>query len=424
MSGMFPSDVDSWCNATPFQGQVPTWGHHLREGGYRTVAIGKMDLTAKVDLGFEQRQTTHGHEMRPDVTALFRRPLCYRINERPDIDGKTLSRGHADEAVTVTALEFLDNTASQLTQPWALYVGFVGPLPGFSVEPKYAGMYPPGQIKLPDIPEDYLESMPQPWQSTRSFKRIATPISEDRQRRALSAYYGNVTALDERIGRLLDSLERTGLKDSTVVVYTADHGRSLGEHGLWFHNEPTDHSSRVTLTMTGPGIPANQRISTPVMHVDLYPTLLALAQVSIPAGLRGHSLLPLLQGNMGDHPGIAYSECHAEGTCTGSFIIRKGPWKYIYYSYYDDLLFNMNRDPEEMHDLIDTEEGKRVSKELHKVLLSLVDPDRLTEKAFARQEQMLADLCDRMSLEELLDFGFERRLGRGQAITLLKKYKP
>ena len=159
------------------------------------------------------------------------------------------------------------------------------------------------------------------------------------------------------------------------------------------------------------------------MHVDLYPTILELAGIAVPSGLRGHSLLPLCRGLPGDHPGYAYSECHAEGTCTGSFIIRKGPWKYIYYSYYDDLLFNMEDDPGEMRNVISTPEGQRARGELHEILLSLVDPDKVTEKAFARQEQMLNNLCKRMTLEELLAFGFERRMGRGQAITLLKKYK-
>jgi hypothetical protein len=84
----------------------------------------------------------------------------------------------------------------------------------------------------------------------------------------------------------------------------------------------------------------------------------------------------------------------------------------------------MEDDPEEMHNLIDTPEGRRASRHLQEVLVSLVgDPDTITERAFARQERMLKDLCERMSLQELLDFGFERRLGRGQAITLLKKHK-
>ena len=87
-------------------------------------------------------------------------------------------------------------------------------------------------------------------------------------------------------------------------------------------------------------------------------------------------------------------------------------------------MFNLQEDPEELNDVIGMPEGKKVAAELHEVLCSLVDPAQRTEAAFTRQEQMLAELCARMSLEELLSFGFEKRLGRGQALALLKKYKP
>src|SRR5262249_43143054 len=142
-----------------------------------------------------------------------------------------------------------------------------------------------------------------------------------------------------------------------------------------------------------------------------------------PEGLRGHSLVPLIERRSSAHPDFAYSECHAEGTCSGSFIIRRGPWKYIHYSYYDDLLFNLDEDPGEYRDVIRSREGQRVAAELHDVLKTQVDPTERTEAAFARQEEMLVDLCRRMSIEELLEFGFEKRLGKSQAVSLLTKYK-
>jgi choline-sulfatase len=159
------------------------------------------------------------------------------------------------------------------------------------------------------------------------------------------------------------------------------------------------------------------------MHADLFPTLLEFGGAPIPAGLRGHSLVPMLKGKGGNHPGFAYSECHAEGTCSGSYVIREGRWKYIHYTYYESLLFDMEKDPHEMQNVIATPEGKAAARQLHARLVSLVDPTERTEQAFARQEQMLTDLCNRLTLQELLDYGFEKRLGRGQALTLLKKYK-
>jgi choline-sulfatase len=423
LTGMFPSDVDSWCNSTPFQGQVPTWANRLRDRGYYCQATGKMDLWSTADLGFDEVGTSHGHQTSPDVTSLFRRPLCYRVDERRSIDGHVTQRVHSDQRVLENTLEFLREDAPKLDRPWAMYVGFTAPLPRFRVARRYFEMYPPDRVPVPEIPPGYLERMPEPWQATRAYKRIATPIPEDRVRRARAAYFGLITELDERVGRLLALLEQQGLGQNTLVVYTSDHGQSMGEHGMWFHNEPTDRSSRVPLIVSGPGILEAGRVDTPVMHADLYPTFLDAVGASVPSGLRGHSLLPLCAGQAGGHPGFAYSECHAEGTCTGSFIIRQGRWKYIHYSYYDDLLFDVESDPEEFHNVIDTPEGRKARRELHEILLSLVDPTAVTERAFARQERMLAELCDRMTLDELLAFGFERRLGRGQAITLLKKYK-
>ena len=120
--------------------------------------------------------------------------------------------------------------------------------------------------------------------------------AEERIRRARRAYYALVTSLDERIGLLLAELKLLGLEDDTIVVYTTDHGQSVGEHGLWFHNEPTDCSSRVPLIMAGPGIPTGKCVDAPVMHVDLFPTFMDLAGATVPAGLRGSSLVPLLEG--------------------------------------------------------------------------------------------------------------------------------
>ena len=82
------------------------------------------------------------------------------------------------------------------------------------------------------------------FQELRHFKRIATPISEQRVRNARAGYYGLVTELDEHIGRIWSALEETGELERTVFVYTSDHGEALGDHGLWLKNnllEPAAH---------------------------------------------------------------------------------------------------------------------------------------------------------------------------------------
>ena len=169
ISGMFPSDVDSYCNATPFQGQRPTWGHALRQAGYYTKATGKMDLTGKKDIGFDPELAAHDHDAKGgDITALFRRPLCYRLNEREDIEGRVVNREHRDVPVMKTALKFLRDDAPKRKEPWLLYVGYISPLPGFQVEPEYAKLYAPEKVPLPHIPAGYFETIPEPWEATRA----------------------------------------------------------------------------------------------------------------------------------------------------------------------------------------------------------------------------------------------------------------
>ena len=87
MTGMYASDCNSFCNSTVWDGSHPVWGIGLTEAGYDCRAIGKMDLNDDFDTGFQEVNTSHGHRHNPDITSLFRRPPCYRVGERPGVDG-------------------------------------------------------------------------------------------------------------------------------------------------------------------------------------------------------------------------------------------------------------------------------------------------------------------------------------------------
>jgi choline-sulfatase len=422
MTGRFASDLGSYCNSTPFDGQVPTWGNYMQKAGYFCWATGKMDLTPKADLGFKQVHTSHGHYEHPDITSLFRRPMCYRVDERRQIDGKVEERGKHDEEVLAAGLEFLRTEVKSVSKPWVAYLGFTTPHPPFGAPQEYWELYPPDQVRMPNVPPGYLEKLPLEFQLLRNFKMISTPVPEERVRRARSAYYGMVTDLDGMIGELLDELEKAGELENTFVVYTSDHGEMLGEHGLWLKNNLLEGAARVPLVMAGAGLPRGMSIEDPVSHVDLVATLLDFAGVPRPGGLRGHSLLPMTQGVEGPHPGFVYAESNSEGNCTGSFMIRKGDWKYIYFSWYGDkLLFNLKDDPGEMDNLAGYPEHASTVKELHGLLTSLVDPEAVTEAAFRKQHQVLTALVKQETPEEFFRT-LQGRLGRGQATALTGKY--
>jgi len=422
MTGMYASDCNSFCNSTVWDGSHPLWGTRLRGAGYYCRAIGKMDLNDDFDTGFEEIKTNYGHRHNPDITSLFRRPVAYRVRERDGVDGGFRKKRHEDASRTETAIDFLSNESRKLNQPWALYVGLTEPHPGFVALKQYYEIYPTYGVDIPNIPPGHLEELHLVFQELRHFKRIATPILEERIRRARAGYYGLISELDEYIGQIWDKLEQTDQLENTVFIYTSDHGESLGEHGLWYKNNLYDVASHIPLVVAGYGLPKRVTVDTPVAHVDLCATLLDLSGAEIPSTLRGHSLLSLIYGKLEHHPGFAYSECHSEGNCTGSFMIRKGDWKYIHFTWYDDLLFNVAEDPGELNNLINDPDTEGIQSELKDALYSQVNPEEVTVRAFKTQEMMLQDMVNRMNEQELFET-FRGRMGPGLARALAAKCK-
>lgn len=424
MTGRFASDVGSYCNSTPFDGRVPTWGNYLQRAGYYCWATGKLDLTATADVGFKQVNTMHEHSQHPDITSLFRIPLCYRIDERDQVDGAAGDHDGHDRGVAEAGVGFLRSDADQAGKPWAAYLGMTMPHPKFIAPQELLDLYPTYEVELPNIPPGYLEGQHIVFQALRNFKMISTPIPEERIRRAKSAYYAMITGLDRNIGRILDQIEAQGHMKDTLVVYTSDHGEMLGSNGLWLKNVLLEGAAHVPLIMAGGGLPQGRVVDTPVSHVDLVATLLEVAGISLPSGLRGHSLLPLIHGERSAYPGYVYAESNSEGNCTGSYMIRKGDWKYIYFSWYDqNLLFNLKEDPGEFNNLVGKPEFASVEHELHSILTSLVDPDAITEQAFQKQREVLMTMVKKDSQDQFFE-ELSRRLGQGQAIAMAKKYFP
>lgn len=426
MTGMFPSDVDSYGNTLVIQDDVPTWGNRLRDAGYTCWSTGKFDLAAGRDNGFEGSGGSgpNGHSVHPDITELFRRPMCYRLDERELVDGVADEGAHAaDKAKLEKGLAFVESQAGA-GKPWAAYIGVTTPHPPYRAPQKYLDLYPPKDVPLPNIPPGHLDNLHPVFQTLRDFSRLSTPISEDRVRRARSAYYAMITELDEYLGVLLDALEKRGTLKDTIIIYTADHGEMLGEHGLWLKRALYENAVRVPLIMAGPGLPAGKVIDTPVSSVDLTATILDVGGVQSQPKMRGKSLLPLIAGDSNAAPANVYAECHTEGNSTGSFMIRKGDWKYLYFSFFgNNLLFNLREDPGELHNRAGQPETATIEKQMHETLMSLVDPDAITLRAFEKEDEFLAKIVK--SHEAHAFYGLlAGRLGQGQAVLLTQQHYP
>jgi choline-sulfatase len=423
MTGMYASDCGSYCNTTVWDGSYPIWGSYFQQDGYYTRAYGKMDLDDTKDIGFDEIKTKHAHKYNPDITSLFRNPLCYRMKERPGVNGDTRPNYHRnDSEITTEAVDFLKNESKSKSKPWALYLGYLQPHPPFTAKEEFYNIYNGIDIDLPDVTPDELENMHLVYQQLRHFKRIATPIDKERIRKARIAYYGMITELDMLIGKVLAALQESGQAENTYIIYTSDHGESLGDNGLWYKNNLFESAVHVPLIISGPGIEKNKRVETPVSQIDLVPTLLDAAQIDRIDYLRGRSLAPLMNGKSRNGDEVVYSESHSEGNCTGSFMIRKGDWKYIYFTGYDDLLYNLKDDPGEVNNRINDFQCQDIVSDLQNELFNRVDPDQITFNAFRKQKEIRDKYTNKLSKKELINM-FQSRLGTGQSNIIATQLK-
>ena len=200
---------------------------------------------------------------------------------------------HSSELFGGAAIDFLRGYNRE--EPFFLYLAFTAPHDPRTPPPEYARLYDPGRIPLPAnfLPEHPFDNGDL---RVRDEALAPWPRTPEVIRQHLADYYGMITHLDAWIGRILDVLEETGRADNTVVVYTADHGLAVGQHGLLGKQNLYEHSVRVPCIIRGPGLPTGRRVDALTYTPDLYPTLCDLAGLPIPDTVETASLLPLLNG--------------------------------------------------------------------------------------------------------------------------------
>ncbi len=131
----------------------------------------------------------------------------------------------------------------------------------------------------------------------------------------LNSLYAATSYVDAQIGRLVNELDRTGLRDNTIVVLWGDHGYQLGEHGLWNKHTNFEVATRSPLIISAPNVTtANTKTDALVEFVDIYPTLVELAGLPLPEGLEGTSLVPLMHNPQRAWKQAAFSQYPRGGT--------------------------------------------------------------------------------------------------------------
>ncbi len=415
-------------NAEELPASVPTFVHHLRRAGYLTVLSGKMHFVGPDQLhGFEERLTTdiypadylwtklwsvQGDPPRrvglpgdQEVAGSYARSMAQMVKESGPIAWSY--QLDYDEEVHFRALERLRGLAHRRSpgseQPWFLCVSYTHPHDPYVATAEFWDRYEGKALTMPEEPPPgYQPHDSDIWvNSYHGVDRVApTPDDIHRSRRG---YYASTSYIDDKLGELVAELGRLGLRDTTVVIFTSDHGDQCGEHGMWFKRIVREWSARVPLIAAGPGVAMGRRVAQNVSLVDLYPTFLELAGISLPDGipfdLDGHSLAPFLPGRMpADWPDEVFLENNGDATIKPIRALVKGPYKYIYVHQRPDQLYDLAADPNEWRNLANDPAQAQTVERLRRRLMEGWDP------ALAEQ-RILESQCLRMFLKEALTKG-------------------
>ncbi len=266
---------------------LATFPQRLREAGYRTHAIGKWhNDRAALSRSFATAERVFFGGM----SDHDRVPL-HDLDPSGGYGPQYFKAGHSTDLFADAARRFL--RAAGKDEPFCLYVAFTAPHDprtppaSFAVDPKTVPL--PGNF-LPVHPFDNGDVL------VRDERLEAFPRDAEAVRRHIADYHGMIAHLDAAIGSILETAAELGLLDDSVVIYTADHGLSLGQHGLMGKQNLYEHSLHIPLIMAGPGIPRGERHACLTWHADTRATVLDLAGLSVEATSEGSSLLPVMEG--------------------------------------------------------------------------------------------------------------------------------
>ncbi|MFC4094539.1 sulfatase [Euzebyella saccharophila] len=309
--------------------------HQLKTSGYHTVGIGKIAHSADGYLyeyeeePSNQRELPHSWcEMHFDAgkwstgwNAFFayangenRQSLKKQV--KPYEAGNTDDEGYPDGLtanLAVSKLKELKNSK----QPFFLGVGFFKPHLPFNAPKKYWDLYDRDKIKVSDNPHLLKNVHLSSYNNNGEFNQYALgeekayleqPVSETYAKKIRHAYLAAVSYTDAQIGKVLKELKASGLDKNTVIIIWGDHGWHLGDQRMWGKHTLFENALKSTLIIKEPSIESQpNRIDQIVESVDIYPTILEIAQLKPKTTLDGMSLIPLLRGKKNWNQPYAYS---------------------------------------------------------------------------------------------------------------------
>ncbi|MGH7050216.1 MAG: sulfatase-like hydrolase/transferase [Acetobacteraceae bacterium] len=393
-----PFRQECWTNDDILASDRPTWAHALGAAGYRPELIGRLHALGPDQLhGFVHREIG---DHSPNWAGLPGHDLGVLAGANDPMPESLIRSGPGrcsyelkDEDTTAAASAFLRHWARRAKDgtKFALHVGLMLPHPPYVCTPADFDTFA-GRVALPrlDPPRDE-----HPWLAWWRSNRGIAAVAPEAALRARTAYYGLVLSLDRMIGRILETLEATGLIGDTLVIYASDHGDHLGERGLWWKHTLHEESVKVPLILSWPGhLPEGERRRNVVGLPDLAQTILEAAGAPALPGATGRSFLSLARDARQPWSDEALAEYCTDavpawtgGMAVQQRMLRAGHWKLCYYHGYRPQLFDLANDPDEMDDLGEDPKLTPVREKLAARLMAEWDPERIRARMAVRRRE-------------------------------------
>ena len=313
---------------------IPTFPQLLRKAGYQTAFIGKwhMARTNSPQPGFDHWVSFSG-QGRYDKNKL-------------NVDGEIVqSEVYITDELTNYAVRFLRRKHDR---PFMLYLSHKAVHAPFKPAERHENLYSDIEIKSQHNPNDNLAAKPE-W-GRKMDKNWKSQIRN---------YMRSLVAVDESLGRVLETLEAENILDDTAIVFAGDNGYFHGEHGgMWDKRAAYEPSIRIPLLMRYPPLARpGARCDAMVLNIDLAPTLLELAGVGVPGTMQGQSWLGVLKGRPGRESFLYeyFQEVDRKYKRPTVLAVRTKQWKYVTYPLagkLTDELYDMKNDPQELNNLI------------------------------------------------------------------------
>ncbi len=353
-------------------GDFVTLPQHLQAHGYTTFGTGKWHNQPS---SYARSFSDGGRIFYGGMSDHLEVPVYdfHPDGEYPEED-RYIGKEFSSELFSDAAIDFLGRYDEDA--PFMAYVSYTAPHDPRMAPKEYEDLYDPARINVPENfspvhPFDNGEMVIRD-EMLAPFPRTPEIVQEH-----IAAYYAMITHLDAHIGRVLQTLEETGRADDTIIVFAGDNGLAVGQHGLMGKQNMYDHSIRVPLVLTGPGIPEGQRSDALCYLLDVFPTLCDVVDLPTPDSVEGRSLAPIVQGSSdaGGYESLffAYMDCQRA--------VRDDRWKLVeYFGEADRVtqLFDLAADPHETANLASApdmdEQVKRLRGELERWQREIDDP--------------------------------------------------